>query len=119
MRVGSWSMDGVARLLSAALISVALVLSQLAHAQGSAIGDMAVTVTDELQASHSHDSDPSSDHDHLGGVDLDCAGYCPGVFVPTLIPGVPTLWGVAPITAQVEPSLTSRAPPTPERPPRA
>ena len=109
------------RLLSAALICLALVTSQMAHAQvpGTAV---AVHVDSHSSAhTHMHKQDgekQKADHDHSGGVDSKCASHCSSAFVFGDVESLPgerrELW---------QPSLTAAAltgSPVPllERPPR-
>ncbi|WP_416358086.1 hypothetical protein ACLNGM_09280 [Aureimonas phyllosphaerae] len=124
----------VRRLLSAALLCLSVVLSQMAHAS------VPFVQADGARSEHSvaaHASDAAADHgdeasghahgdrdghskagDHTGPSDTKCASHCPSVFVPTGTDGVLRDWSRQGTSASVHASLTGLPAPTADRPPR-
>lgn len=91
------------RLLAAALLCFAVVLSQMAHANVSPLGDTAtaqafVEATDKSIVEgdgypHSSAEESSADHEHGGKVDpSSCASKCPANFVPAHDGGASNIW---------------------------
>ncbi len=110
------------RLFSAVLVCLALVVSQMAHAEQSAKLEVIVMAVTSAEAGHQHVNSfeqSSGQHDRADEAsDINCASYCPPGFVPAYIQvGPRALRGEAAFYFVVT-SLTGSSVPTPDRPPR-
>ena len=125
----------VRRLLSAAILCLSVVLSQMAHASvplvpmvetQSAHSTHAVAETVDEDGVHA-DEASGQDHgkaghskasEHTGPSDTKCASHCPSVFVPTGTDLATKLSTRQALVQLVPVSLTGLPGPTADRPPR-
>ncbi|GGD87702.1 hypothetical protein GCM10011390_03040 [Aureimonas endophytica] len=123
------------RLLSAVLLCLSVVLSQMAHAdvpsippmhdvevaQGAAASADEDAAVEHHAAGHSHgdrDDGTSKADDHTGPSDTKCASHCPSVFVPTESDDDRRDWMRQGGASIVHASLTGLPGALAERPPR-
>ncbi|WP_158875892.1 hypothetical protein [Antarcticirhabdus aurantiaca] len=118
------------RLLSAVLLCLSVVLSQMAHAAPApaaphdATTVQAAHVDGSAEASHDAHSHagkaehPSADDDHSGPSDMKCASHCPSLFVPGTVPGALLGRAGSDVVALAPGSLKGLPAGTTDRPPR-
>ncbi|WP_156420120.1 hypothetical protein [Aureimonas sp. N4] len=124
----------VRRLLSAVLLCLSVVLSQMAHASvpfapmagaqstHSVAADNSDGTADHRDRASGHAHGDRDGHpkagDHTGPSDTKCASHCPAVFVPTGTDTALRIWLRQDARASVHASLTGLRVPTADRPPR-